>query len=166
MKRAAETWRDNGQGLWLFLFEEDNVVFAHDYHGDMARLMDDACVFFDEGCEGWLGNALSDYPNIYNEVSNEIQSTRESRISSDVMPKYFYRVVFETLNDDYTPRSQVTSDFASYEKAKAYFDKYDLAKEHARKNCTGDIISTKMILQCTFGEVLDDCEEIEYAEVM
>lgn len=79
--------------------------------------------------------------------------------------RYFYRVVFETLNDDYTPRSQVNFDFDSYEKAKACFDKYDLAYEHARKDCTGDIISTKSILQCSLGEVLDDCEEIAYKEV-
>lgn len=79
--------------------------------------------------------------------------------------RYYYRVVFETLNDDYTPRSQVNFDFDSYEKAKACFDKYDLAYEHRLKNCTGDIISTKSILQCSLGEVLDDCEEIEYMEV-
>lgn len=77
---TVERWKDNGQGDWLFVLQDGQCIYAHDYAGhleDMEGDLRDACVWgLNPIDEGWDGNALVESPDIYGEVTQEPQSQR------------------------------------------------------------------------------------------
>lgn len=82
MKRV-ETWKDNGAGYWAFFFEDGVLVYAHDYAAHEADLQNDVKEFFENGADGWDGNALDldEFPTIYDEVTGDAQSISLTSIS-------------------------------------------------------------------------------------
>lgn len=79
--------------------------------------------------------------------------------------EYIYRVVFETLNSDYTPKNEVAYDFDNYGAALDCYNAYDLEREHKMKNLKHGEISCKTLYECEAGKVFDMCDGIEYEEV-